>query len=713
MPPHASEGPAPPPQCTWQEGLWGTLPGTGRGFQPVRLSRRVPVQGQPPPRPVPNDLSRPCNGYVLTLRLLSEKQPHEAPATGQRKDVTRPDARTPAKGPPGPKDGGGELNPVPTALAWWRVHASLQFGLVCLAAKLGIEMLGLDWNGPAGFVQAASPALDFLAFLPACMILFEGINRLPTPARALALVAGAVVIAAAIIADLLTLEFFHAHFPSVLPVLLKTHALSATGSNLLELLPGSVLMGAALFVAIAAVAFRRQRAASRSLLVPSLLLLLGYAVVANHGSVVQASLDAVTHEGFDYAEGTGDRVAERPLRAARHMAPELRAVAPYAPSTIVVFINESCPWQFASSASPGQRLFDKIINESGLEAGNWHIFKRAFTNSSTTDISMPCIMTGADPTAGTEEVEKLPFIYAMARIRGYETGFFTSQDYGWASLRTYFSSDELGHFVSGEVTGQKGANLLGIDDMYIAQEVADCVDAKGPAGRLFLVVNNNALHVPFQTESAIAIPAYAKEAKQKAAYIIEQFYAVIFRSLERTRRLKDSLIIMTSDHGEMDPLRRRDVIRLDSHYDEVANIPLALYLPPSVPAALRQRLEANSDKTVANMDIAPTLMDALGLALPAGEQYPGYDLFASIPSGRVSVSVSNNEWKPWHLSAFGLACGDDRMVFHQKLGLMYFDVRSDPAQTSPITSGSKFDAYRAYIAVHPTLPKWLNSAGTD
>jgi len=596
---------------------------------------------------------------------------------------------------------------------WWRQQSSLQFALLCLGCKNATEVLGLDWAGISGFLHAADPTFDYLAFFPACVIVFELARRIPGAAGAVARLAGILAVEAGIIADLLTEKFFHAHVSSVLPVLLETHAISATGSNLRGLVPSSVIVVSAIFVVWAIVAFVRGCPSKPGTLLPAVLILGGYVFTVNRGAAVQATLDAVTHEQLDYTLGTGNKVAEKPLHAAEHTQPEIRREARFAPRTIILFINESCPWQFASSSDPKEKLFDKVIGESGLEPADWHIFDRAFTNSSTTDISMPCIMTGSDPTAGTELVERLPFLYSMAKARGYTTGFFTSQDYSWVNMRTFFASKQLDEFVSSEITGQATANLLGIDDMYIARKITDFVRSKGPDGRLFLVINNNALHVPFQTESSIPIPAFAKDPKQRAGYIIEQFYSQIFDSLRNNGRLKDALIIVTSDHGEMDPERKRDVIRLDSHYDEVMNIPMGIYLPAGAPEALRQGLEGNRNRTVANMDIAPTLMDALGLALPPSEKYPGFDLFLAVPSDRVSVSVSNNEWKPWHLSAFGVACGDDRLIFHQKLGLMYFNVRTDPAEAAPATTGTKFDAYRAYVAVHPTLAKWLNSSGSD
>jgi len=534
------------------------------------------------------------------------------------------------------------------------------------------------------------------------------VRRLPGVPRAIALAAILVALSVAIIGDLLCLEFFHAHLPSVLPVLIKTHAIDATGVNRIELVPGDVLGVVAVFVAGSLLYFGRKRAAMAGMLAPAVLVLVGYVVEANREALLQASLSGVTHDGFDFKVGASEHLPEKTLGASHHVAPEVRGEMRYAPQTIVLLINESLPSHFESSDDPHRLLFDKLLDESGLGRSSWRLFGHAFTNSSATDISMPSIMTGADSAGGTDEVEALPFIYSVAKARGYSTAFFTSQDYGWANLRTYFKSADLDEFLSSEMTGQPSANLLGIDDVYIARRIADFVRAKGPSGRLFLVLNNNALHVPYQIESMIHVPGYAKEAKARAAFITEQFYDIIFSSLRDTGRLAESFIIVTSDHGEMHPDRKRDLVRMDSHYDEVVKVPFAIHLPASAPAALRQKLDANLSRTVANCDIAPTLAGMLGTALPPGHAYPGYDLFGAIPVGRVNVSVSNNEWRPWHLNAFGLQCGDDRLVFHQKLGMMYFDVGKDPDETNPITSGPKFESYRAFVMVHPTLPMWLS-----
>jgi hypothetical protein len=592
----------------------------------------------------------------------------------------------------------------------WRRHSSLRFGLWCFAAKLATEAAGLSWTGLRGLIGASGPTWDVLAFFPACVVVFEVLDWIPGAARLAGLVLAAAAVAATTTADLLSLEFFHSHFTSVLPVLLRTHALSATGSNLSKLVPVGVGTMIAVSAVGAVVLFRRRTEVRSRMIWPAALVLLAFAATAHREEVLDDSLLRISGGSLYYSERVGEHMAEKPLASTRHLAPEERAPAPFEPSTILVFINESLPGHFASSASPDKTLFEALLGESGLPESGWFRFSRAFANSSTTDISMPSIMTGTDPTAGTDMAQRLPFLYDMAKRRGYDSGFFTSQDYGWARMRTFFESDSLDLLLSGEKTGQPNANLLGVDDMYVAQKVAEYVRRKGPNGKLLLVLNNNALHVPYQIESMIHVPGYAHDAKIRAAYIIEQFYAEIFKSLRDEGRLAGSLIFVTSDHGESHPDRKRDVIRLDSHFDEVIHVPFAVYLPESAPAAFRSALSANRDRTVANMDIAPTIMEALGLGLPQGLRYPGYSLFGPVPGARISVSVSNNEWRPWNVNSFGIASGDDRLLYHPKLGLCYFDVVKDPAEANPIRGGAKFESYRAYVMVHPTLPMWLNGA---
>jgi len=85
----------------------------------------------------------------------------------------------------------------------------------------------------------------------------------------------------------------------------------------------------------------------------------------------------------------------------------------------------------------------------------------------------------------------------------------------------------------------------------------------------------------------------------------------LFEELEKRRLLDNSLVIITADHGE-EFLEHGHVIhhRLEPALEELIRIPLIIRLPGS--EAVRQ--PAKIDSLVAMVDLAPTVLDYVGLA---------------------------------------------------------------------------------------------------
>ena len=123
---------------------------------------------------------------------------------------------------------------------------------------------------------------------------------------------------------------------------------------------------------------------------------------------------------------------------------------------------------------------------------------------------------------------------------------------------------------------------------------------------------------------------------------------------------------------------------------------------------MKTQLRQNVDRTVENLDIAPTLAWLLGARAPVGSSYAGLSLFTKLPRNRVSVSVTNNEWKQWTPKAFGLAGGNDRLVYSDRIGMQYFDVSRDPDESRAITAGPAYDLYVSLVMKHPTLRAYLD-----
>lgn len=93
-----------------------------------------------------------------------------------------------------------------------------------------------------------------------------------------------------------------------------------------------------------------------------------------------------------------------------------------------------------------------------------------------------------------------------------------------------------------------------------------------------------------------------------------------------------------------------------THLTDAVIHPMFLLKPPAnLPEAQRQTLNANADRLVSLLDIAPTIASALDLDPPAGMVFDGASLFQPIPADRIHITMNRNEWRSWPRSAVMIA----------------------------------------------------------
>ncbi len=85
----------------------------------------------------------------------------------------------------------------------------------------------------------------------------------------------------------------------------------------------------------------------------------------------------------------------------------------------------------------------------------------------------------------------------------------------------------------------------------------------------------------------------------------------LFAVLEKRGQLKNTLVVITADHGES--FNEHGTMLHDTHHDEVARVPLIMLLPESSGVAPR-RIQSLTQST----DLAPTILDLVGLE-PIGQ----------------------------------------------------------------------------------------------
>jgi Sulfatase len=341
----------------------------------------------------------------------------------------------------------------------------------------------------------------------------------------------------------------------------------------------------------------------------------------------------------------------------------------FRPRTIVLVLNENTSFFSPSSQDSKISLIDQLVTSSGGPNG-WNVYKNAVTNASCTDVSHPSLFTGTGTHESLEKLHQMPFIFDIAKARGYQTVLYTSQTLEWANESIFLSGAKIDHLLSASMTGQPIINDIGIDDIYIMNRLKDFIREKADED-LFIVFGNNAMHTPYQHASEITFPPEVNDRRLRGLFVLESAHKMLFDVLRETGRFEDALIIVTADHGDQLDLNDTsppaleavpEIPRVENYEEEILRIPFLIKEPAGLPEEMSAGLRANQGALVSNLDIAPTLADMLGVGLNKDLEYAGNSLFKKIPDSRISVSTSTNEWRSWARTAIALARKQDRFT---------------------------------------------------
>jgi len=171
----------------------------------------------------------------------------------------------------------------------------------------------------------------------------------------------------------------------------------------------------------------------------------------------------------------------------------------------------------------------------------------------------------------------------------------------------------------------------------------------------------------------------------------------------------DTLVVVTSDHGESLGARG-DFSSHGSFWEEGLRVPLIVQLPDVHPEAERWRGVVVDDR-VQSVDIAPTILGALGISIP--ETFQGQDLFdrqdrdviADQGDGNVSILIRGR----YKLALF---------LRDGKTETRLFDLAEDPGETTsihlerPQLTAELTAALKAQVREHHAVFETLAAAST-
>jgi len=136
--------------------------------------------------------------------------------------------------------------------------------------------------------------------------------------------------------------------------------------------------------------------------------------------------------------------------------------------------------------------------------------------------------------------------------------------------------------------------------------------------------------------------------------LVDHLVGRVLAALERAGQLDNTLIIFTSDHGDMNGAHGCTG-KVDEYiYDELMRVPLIMRLPGAIPKGHRVRTFCNG------VDLLPTILDYCGVEIPAhvqgrslranieGEEdmtQPAFFEFTNCEAGSAGRVIRTHDWK--------------------------------------------------------------------
>jgi glucan phosphoethanolaminetransferase (alkaline phosphatase superfamily) len=251
-------------------------------------------------------------------------------------------------------------------------------------------------------------------------------------------------------------------------------------------------------------------------------------------------------------------------------------------------------------------------------------FTQMRSMDSTTAVSLAVLWSGLGPTESRDNLHTWPLIFDYAKAAGFDTAFWTSQNMLFGNARLWVKNLGVSKFVS--ATDMEPTSDL---DMGAPEGLlADRVNREfGSLREPFLaVVQLSNVHYPyyvdpngpqpFQPATTSKAPEdnpYFRNFYQNSVYQQDQHLAKMLAHIRSTEAGKHTVIVYTSDHAEA--FREHNQMgHTFSIFDEEIHVPAWVDAPPgTLSDAERQALESKRGAYLFHVDLAPTILDLMGI----------------------------------------------------------------------------------------------------
>lgn len=415
-------------------------------------------------------------------------------------------------------------------------------------------------------------------------------------------------------------------------------------------------------------------------------------------------------------------VNPQPIRLPPRQPLEIATSLPRPPVNVLVILNESLRRQNLGIYGHHRNTTPAMARFASEHPEGFFKFDRAYTNSTTTLLSVPSILTGISPLQPIHHRVEAPLLWQWAKAADMETFYITSHDLSWCRIGPFITTPSPDVFWDQATGGLPHYRDLGCDDHFTVDQAVRHLEATKNSTRPFLgVVHLNSNHYPYNTRedyqrwNGSKIDSYDNTIVETDAHTDR-----LIAALSAAGKLEQTVIIFASDHGEGFN-EHGYIAHFYCHFTETISVPLWFYLPP----ALAQRrdlsaLRANLAATVQNLDLMPTILDCIGAwdhAPTAVFRQPmlGRSLLRPLPAER-TVWITNTD-EILH-SVIGLSSVTGTRHYMLRTSSMpakedLYDLAADPAERHNLwgqLSEPQRDVYRTSFLRFPVAAGMMRAS---
>jgi phosphoglycerol transferase MdoB-like AlkP superfamily enzyme len=354
------------------------------------------------------------------------------------------------------------------------------------------------------------------------------------------------------------------------------------------------------------------------------LVVLSVAPIAYRGSQAALpevlALHAVVGMGMTRASGTATNATQTlPGKRSPEYLPTLLA-RPEKARNIVLIVTESVRADVFCSAFAEDCPTTPRTNAAAPD--RLPLLQMRATDSATA-VSVAVLLTGLPPSASREDMHRSPTLWEYAAAAGWDTAYWTSQNLSFANSDVWVRDIGVDKRVSALELDPHADLDLGANDSdlsaYVQTHLATLHEP------FFVVLHLANTHFPYRNEEdtqPFAPAEFTKDPAKNDAFFNYYKNAVALQDraigemVSAVRAMPSSertVIAFTSDHGEA--FREHGQIgHTLSIFDEEIHVPAFVDAPPgTLGESERAALVASRNRPVFHTDLAPTMLDLMGL----------------------------------------------------------------------------------------------------